>query len=94
MYVYAVCLSFKLTVLRESVLHLGKYRGQTFRWCLENAVGYSAWLVDSSMTEKSLNSTLLLHKASFREYAMSLPEMRVQVAEKGKASKAKKDKQW
>ena len=53
-------------MLGENVLHVGKYRGQTFPWYLENAVGYSAWLVASSMAEKSQNSTLLLNKASFR----------------------------
>ena len=69
-------------MLGENILHVGKYRGQTFRWCLENAVGYSAWLVASSISEKSESSPLMLNKASFRKYATSFPEMQVEVANK------------
>ena len=69
-------------MLGEHVLQVGKFRGQTFRWCLENAVGYSAYLVHASMSETSDKSSLLLNKASFREYAMTFPEMRVELAKK------------
>ena len=31
-------------VLSEYVLQFGAFRGQTFCWMLENAMGYSAWL--------------------------------------------------
>ena len=36
-----------LLVLSASVRQFGQYRGQTFRWLLENAVGYACSIVGS-----------------------------------------------
>ena len=40
-----------LLVLSASVLQFGQYRGQTFRWLLENAVGYACSMVRSCEAE-------------------------------------------
>ena len=38
-------LSDKLEVLGEYILQFGKYKGRSFRWLLENDVGYSLYLI-------------------------------------------------
>lgn len=43
----------KLEVMGEYVLQFGKYKGQTFRWLLENDVGYTIYLFNKVEQEES-----------------------------------------
>lgn len=45
--------SDRTEVLGEYVLQFGKYKGKTFRWLLENDVGYSLYLIKSVQREES-----------------------------------------
>jgi len=50
-------------ILARSELQFGQYRGQTFQWLLEHAVGYAAGLIDS--VQKELQPEVDTHCASF-----------------------------
>jgi len=41
-----------LDVQGEYLLQFGRCRGQSFRWMLENALGYAGWFVDNIRNEK------------------------------------------
>lgn len=61
-------------VLAESELQLGQYRGQTFRWLLENDVGYAVTIIVSHEGERdkggcSLQTALMVHKDALVSYA-------------------------
>ena len=58
------------------------FRGQTFLWVLENALGYAGWLVDSMQSETVTSSALSQNKASFKTYANLFPECREVIAKK------------
>ncbi|KAK0132914.1 hypothetical protein N1851_031722 [Merluccius polli] len=66
-------------VLAESELQLGRYRGQTFRWLLENDVGYAVNLAVSHEGERdkgsSSQTTLMVHKDALVSYARLFPPM-------------------
>ncbi|KAK0151968.1 hypothetical protein N1851_006667 [Merluccius polli] len=69
-----------LQVLAESELQLGQYWGQTFRWLLENDVGYAVNLVVSHEGERdkggtSQQTTLMVHKDALVSYARLFPPM-------------------
>ncbi|KAK0140606.1 hypothetical protein N1851_022420 [Merluccius polli] len=69
-----------LQVLAESELQLGQYRGQTFRWLLENDVGYAVNLIVSHEGERdkggtSQQTTLMVHKDALVSYARLFPPM-------------------
>lgn len=49
------------------MLQFGKYRGQSFRWMLENALGYVGWFVDNIRNERATNSALKKYVESFEE---------------------------
>ena len=78
-------------VLSEYVLQFGAFRGQTFRWMLENAMGYSAWLVDSMHKETVTAAPLSQNKASFKAFVESFEECR-QVIAKKRADREEKEK--
>ncbi|KAK2814456.1 hypothetical protein Q5P01_000435 [Channa striata] len=61
--------SDKTEVLGEYILQFGKYKGKSFRWLLENDVGYAARVF---MAEGHSKDSLL----SFVSYALSFKEIR------------------
>jgi hypothetical protein len=65
----------KQHVLGMYSIQFGKYRGQTFKWMLENCLGYAGWLVDD-MRKKPLTKHVPIsaNKHSFKEYVQSFPE--------------------
>jgi len=56
-------------VLAYSVLQFGKYRGQTFKWVLENAMGWAVGFVRSYMHETGNGSALGVNKERFSKFA-------------------------
>lgn len=64
----------ELDVQGEYLLQFGNYRGQSFRWMLENALGYVGWFVDNIRNEKVTNSPISQNKAAFKKYVESFPE--------------------
>ena len=69
-------ISDETEVLSEYVLQFGAFRGQTFCWMLENAMGYSAWLVDSMRKETATAAPLSQNKVSFKAFVESFQECR------------------
>ena len=59
-----------MDVQGEYLLQFGKYRGQSFMWMLENALGYVGWFVDNIRNEKVTNSAISQNKAAFKKYAV------------------------
>ena len=56
---------------QESTPALKKYRGQSFRWILEYALGYVGWFVDTICNETVTNSTISQNKAALKKYVES-----------------------
>ena len=63
-------------------MQFGAFHGQMFKWVLENALGYTAWLADSMRNETVTSSALSQNKASFKAYAELFPECREVIAKK------------
>ena len=57
-----------LDVQGEYLLQFARYRGQSFRWMLENALGYAGWFVDNIRNEKVTQSAISQNKAAFKGY--------------------------
>ena len=68
-------------ILANSQLQFGKYRGKTFRWLLENDVGYAVGLVSSIEREADSGSRhpLNVNKRKFVDYAHLFPAMAVEL---------------
>ena len=49
-------------VLSRYTLQFGQYYGQTFKWLLENALGYAAYLVDGMEGEKEDETARSMNK--------------------------------
>ena len=73
----------------EYVIQFGNFRGQTFIWLLENALGYVAWIINSMRGETTTTAAISQNKSAFREYAMSFEACREVVAEKKAETDAK-----
>ena len=60
-------------ILARSELQFGQYRGQTFQWLLEHAVGYAVGLIDSVQKElqPEVDTPLGVNKRKFCEYALA-----------------------
>ncbi|XP_028973536.1 uncharacterized protein LOC106023952 [Esox lucius] len=72
--------SDKAEVLGEYILQFGKYRGKSFRWLLENDVGYTMYLIKNLEKEKeaghfSTEGSSKISLQSFLEYAMSFKDI-------------------
>ncbi|XP_028296973.1 putative protein TPRXL [Gouania willdenowi] len=78
-------------------IHFGVFRGQTFKWVLENALGYAAYLVAAMRrdpTGGSKDSTDHAHnKQCFREYVELFPSGNIAVAMKEEQYVEKKSQQ-
>ena len=64
----------ELDVQGEYLLQFGKYRGQSFRWMLENAPSYIGWFVDNIRNEKVTKSPISQNKAVLKKYVESFQE--------------------
>ncbi|XP_078598049.1 uncharacterized protein LOC144874100 [Branchiostoma floridae x Branchiostoma japonicum] len=51
----------------------GKFAGQSFRWLLENAVGYVVWLMSQYLQEGEKNELLKWQKERMLEYVRQFP---------------------
>ena len=52
----------KVLVLGHHCLQFGKYQGHSFKWLLENALGYAAWVVADMASEKPTDAPLSQNK--------------------------------
>jgi hypothetical protein len=66
----------KLTVLGQYILQFGAFRGQSFKWMLENGLGYAGYLVDDLIKSKEVKnaSPLSMSKFAFKEYVLGFDE--------------------
>nr|XP_046255940.1 uncharacterized protein LOC124065002 [Scatophagus argus] len=67
-------------VLSGFTIQFGKYKGKTFKWLLENDVGYVAYIVASHQLERGQGNTmcqtpLMANKRSLEKYATAYPEV-------------------
>lgn len=74
----------ELNLQGEYLLQFGKYRGQSFRRMLENALGYVGWFVDNIRNERATNSAISQNKVALKKYMESFGEGRHVVALKKK----------
>ena len=63
-------------------MQFGAFHGQTFKWVLENALGYTPRLADSMRNETVTSSALSQNKASCKAYAELFPKCREVIAKK------------
>ncbi|XP_071386062.1 uncharacterized protein [Centroberyx affinis] len=59
-----------MLVLSRYTIQFGQYQGQTFKWLLENDVGYTAYLVAS----KGTASHLMANKDALTRYSRACPD--------------------
>ncbi|XP_068685772.1 uncharacterized protein [Montipora foliosa] len=81
-----------LDVQGEYLLQFGRYRGQSFRRMLVNALGYAGWFVDNIRNEKVSQSAISQNKGAFKKYVESFEEGREVVAMKKKQREEKEAK--
>lgn len=65
-------------VLSRCTIQFGMYKGQSFKWLLENDVGYTAWLVADHQKpgqDSTFQSPLAVNKDSLTRYALAYPEV-------------------
>ena len=60
-------ISSRVQVLGQARLQVGQYRGATFRWLVQNRLGYVAYLVDSTRLETATQSSLSRNKLLLSE---------------------------
>lgn len=63
----------ELNLQGEYLLQFGKYRGQSFRRMLENALGCVDWFVDNIRNERATNSAISQNKVALERVVMLLP---------------------
>ena len=69
-------------VLSEYEMQFGAFRGQTFKWVIENALGYAGYLVDDMRNETTTSTPLSQNKAFFKAYVQLFPECRLVIGKK------------
>ena len=74
-------------LLGQFKLQFGRFKDKTFKWLLENGLGYVAWIVNSMLSETATSSPLSVNKHSFAEYFKSFPEGREALAFKKEKAK-------
>ena len=79
----------KRVLLGQYRLQFGMFRGQTFKWLAENALGYAAFIAVSSKKEVPNPSNLSSNKFSFLEYLQLFEEGRAAMEIKAKEKAAK-----
>lgn len=80
--------SDRTALLGQFEVQFGRFKGKTFKWLLENGLGYSAWFVTSMAGETATSASLSVNKHAFKEYLESFPEGKEAIAVK-KAEKTK-----
>ena len=63
-----------MSVLGQYEVQFGIFKVKTFKWLVENGLGYAAWLVDSMWSETATTAPLSRNKHSFKRYLTSFPE--------------------
>lgn len=81
--------SDRTDLLGQFEVQFGQFKGKTFRWLLENGLGYSAWIATSTSSETATSAPLSVNKHAFKEYLKSFPEGNEALAMKA-AEKARK----
>ncbi|GAA6220463.1 uncharacterized protein LOC108899583 [Lates japonicus] len=79
-------------VLSRCTIQFGQYKGQTFKWLLENDASYAANIVASHQRERvhtKEQSPLMVNKDSLTQYAMAYPEVIEEVTFQCEYEKAK-----
>ncbi|XP_074510964.1 uncharacterized protein LOC141779830 [Sebastes fasciatus] len=69
-------------VLSRCTIQFGQYKGQTFKWLLENDVSYIGYLVASHQKQRQdtmSQSPLMANKDSLTTYAIAYPEVLTEV---------------
>ncbi|MEQ2273792.1 hypothetical protein XENORESO_009150 [Xenotaenia resolanae] len=65
-----------LEVLGDYILQFGKYKGKSFRWLLENDVGYTLYLIRDQQKEKAgicmTESLKKVNLLTFVKYALEI----------------------
>ncbi|KAM8735554.1 uncharacterized protein AB9X84_023970 [Acanthopagrus schlegelii] len=71
--------SHEWLVLSRFIIQFGKYKGQTFKWLLENHVGYAVYVVATHQDERKWNredqSPLMVHKDFLTQYSIAYAEV-------------------
>lgn len=67
-------------VLGQFEVQFGVFKGKTFKWLVDNCLGYAAWLVDNMRNETATTAPLSKNKHSFRQYSISFNEEKYTVA--------------
>lgn len=58
----------KVAVLGSFELQFGQYQGSTFKWLLENDLGYATYIVNSLVCERRSDKPLSTSKFNFKNY--------------------------
>ena len=74
----------EMSVLGQYQVQFGIFKGKTFKWLVENGLGYAAWLVDSIRSETATTAPLSRNKHSFKRYLTSFQEGQSVVALKAR----------
>uniref|UniRef100_A0A671Y9X0 Pyrin domain-containing protein n=1 Tax=Sparus aurata TaxID=8175 RepID=A0A671Y9X0_SPAAU len=72
--------SNKRLVLSRFIIQFGKYKGQTFKWLLENDVGYAAYVVATHQDQrkwKKDRSPLMVHKVLQTNFTDRVPLLEI-----------------
>ncbi|XP_071501526.1 uncharacterized protein [Diadema antillarum] len=64
----------KLAVLGQYRVQFGQFRGQTFKWLLENALGYCAYIAAQVQQEPKSEAPLYANKLCLASYLKAFPE--------------------
>lgn len=72
----------QLAVLGMSRVQFGQFRGQTFKWLLENALGYSAYISYEVQREARSDAPLYINKMLLKQYMRAFDEGRRAIAMK------------
>ncbi|XP_035528368.1 uncharacterized protein LOC118335960 [Morone saxatilis] len=82
-------------ILSRFMIQFGQYKGKTFKWLLENNVGYAAYLVASHQKEQKgtmRQDPLMANKDSLTRYVSHYPEVWKEVSFKRAYEKAEEGK--
>ncbi|XP_066554862.1 uncharacterized protein LOC136744560 [Amia ocellicauda] len=72
-------------VLSQSTLQFGRYRGQTFKWILENDGGYAVSLVAAHQKEREMDTSdtvYMANKDALASYACGFPKVAIAVGDR------------
>ncbi|KAM4560497.1 uncharacterized protein PAE49_012697 [Odontesthes bonariensis] len=75
----------------QLVIVFGKYAGQTFRWLIENNVGWLVWLLFEYCQQGEQNELMKWQKERLLEYAREFPPVTCHLDRRLKKAQSKKD---